>query len=443
LQSYLAFFDQILAAYLAQLGEVRRLFAVEQDPALPTYPTADLSDIPGMDAIIDTAIPFAVESDATRQDRRNRLLDHLIARFGEVFCEYVAALASSCKGAEEEGYEADFASLLQAKAMFLKEIPALGHDRGKAHSYRGVKGKKVWNTDNIAGVKKRVHRKVGLQGSWNEMSLLSKPPYLLEIRKVRGTRGALRYQVAFKALPENLPSDVDFPFRQAMLFGPKHTTRKAAQNKRSKLNAHIWNAALYSVEEHPKESGQYTVMFTVNDGLKMHGEAMSEGEAHTLLECIQDLVAFEPVNEKEGFHVLEHILLRPNDTDDLLLEISLGCEPQYTPRDPYSNWLTVILPNWPKKMKDRSFQRHLEQVFRQEMPAEAAVRFCWLDKEKMRAFEERFRVWLEAMASCEPDDCQITPAANELIIWLNNHPCDCDCNTCCQSDSACEDCEEC
>jgi len=443
LQSYLAFFDQILAAYLSQLGEVRRLFAVEQDPSLPTYPTADLSGIPGMGAIVDTKKPFAVESDATRQDRRNRLLDHLLARFGEAFSEYVAALASSCKGSEEEGYEADFATLLRAKSEFLRELPHLGHDRAKAYSYRGIKSKRVWNTDNVAGIKKRVHRKVGLRGSWNEMSLLTKPPYLLEIRKVRGARGAIRYQVAFKALLENLPPGVDFPFQQALLFGPKHTTRKAAQNKRMRLNAHIWDAALYSVGEHPRESGQYTVFFKASDRLSMHGEAMSEREAETRLRHIQDLVSYEPANEKEGFHVLEHILLRPNDTDDLLLEIPLGCEPQYTPRDPYSNWLTVVLPNWPKKMKDRSFQEHLEQAFRQEMPAEAAVRFCWLDKEKMRAFEERYRVWLEALAACEPDDCQITPAANELIKWLNEHPCDCDCHSCCASYEACEDCKEC
>ena len=443
LQSYLAFFDQILAAYLLQLGEVRRLFAVDQDTTQPTYQTPNLMSIPGMDEIIDTDRPFEVESDATRMDRRYRLLDHMLARFGESFSEYVAALASSCKGAEEDGYETGFASLLSAKALFLKEIPALGHDRGKAHCYRGMKGKKVWNTDNVAGVKKRVHRKLGLNGSWNEMSLLGKPPYILDIRKVRGARGAIRYQVAFRVLKENLPQDADFPFRQFLLFGPKQTTRKASQNKRVKLNPKLNDKSLYSVGEHPNDSSQYTVLLTIDGKVELHGEEMTERDAVALLDGIQDLVSYEPENEKEGFHVLEHILLRPNDTDDQLLSLSLGCEPQYTSPDPYSNWLTVVLPNWSKKMKSEAYQQHVEQVFREEMPAELMARFCWLDKEQMKAFEERYRLWLEAMAACQPDDCQITPAANELIKWLNEHPCHCNCKTCCTSDSACENCKDC
>ena len=452
LQSYLAFFDQILAAYLLQLGEVRKLFAVEQDTTQPTYQTPDLSEIPGMNEIIykeevndaeNIDRTFTVESDATRMDRRNRLLDHMIARFGESFSEYVATLASSCKGAEEEDYEVDLASLLRSKALFLKELSILGHDRGRAYCYRGKKGKKVWNTDNVAGIKKRVHRKLGLNGSWNEMSLRVKPPYILGVREIRGARGAIRYQVSFRALPENLPQDADFPFKRPLLFGPKHSTRRAAQNKRSKLNSKISDASLYSLGEHPNDSSQYTVLLTVDGKVELHGEEMSESEATILLECIQDLVAYEPENEKEGFHVLEHILLRPNDTDDQLLNLALGCEPQYTPPDPYSNWLTVVLPNWSKKMRNRTYQQHVEQVFRQEMPAEAMVRFCWLGKDEMKAFEERYRIWLEALAACQPDDCQITPVANDLIKWLNEHPCSCNCNTCCKSDSACEDCKDC
>lgn len=444
LQAYLAFFDQILAAYLLQLGEVRRLFAVEQDPDSPTYPTADLSGIPGLQELIDENEGedrvFVKEDQFTRQDRRNRLLDHMLARFGESFSGYVAALAATCKGTEGDNYPMDFASSLRAKSRMLKNLPHIGHDRGRAYDYTGGDEHDVWNTSNVSGLKKRVHLKAGLRGSWSQASLLTKPPYILDLRQLRGKRGAIRYQVAFRALPEHLPPGVDFPYEKALLFGPRHRTMQAAKNKRSQLYAHIWDPEAYELAE---DKDRYTVSFKVSGKEELRSEAMSEEEAKKLLACIQDLLSQEPQNEKEGFHLIEHILLRPNDQDDELLSLSLGCNPQHLSPDPYSNWLTVVLPNWPRKMKEEGFQQHLQQLIRQELPAEMMARFCWLDKEQMRSFEERYRVWLEAIAACEPDDCKVTPAANALVQWLNGHPCGCNCRLCCTGETACNHCQKC
>lgn len=443
LQAYLAFFDQILAAYLLQLGEVRRLFAVDQNPALPTYQTANLSSIPGMPEIIDKAKPFSVESKATREDRRNRLLDHLLARFGEAFSDYAATLASACKGSKNNGFSEDFADFLQAKTDFLREIPDLGYGRGKGYDYRGGKQKKVWNTDNVAGVKKRVHLLLGLKGSWAQQSLLTKPAYRLDIVQVTGKQGVKQYQIVFKVLPENLPPGTDIPYGGSLLRSPRYTSLKATQDKRDDLYSHIWNKDLYNTGEHPREDGQQTALFTLSGKMELYGDPLSAVEAEDLLEYIRNLVSFETGADKEGFHVLEHILLRPNDPDDQLLEIALGCEPQYTPNDPYSSWLSVVLPDWPERFADPAFRKHFEQVFRREMPAELAARFCWFSKEKMREFEERYMAWVEAKAACTPDECHVTETANALIEWLNNNPCSCSCHQCCETDEACDECREC
>ena len=444
LQAYLAFFDQILAAYLLQLGQVRRLFAVDQDTTLPTYLTADLLDVPGLSDIIDPDKPFSSESLATREDRRNRLLNHLLARFGEAFSDYTATLATGCKGGGNgNAFQDDFAAFLKAKADFLRELPDLGYARGKGYDYRGGKDKKVWNTTNVAGVKKRVHRLLGLKGSWASYSLLTKPAYRLDVVQVMGKQGAKQYQIIFKVLPENLPPGADIPYGGTLLRSPRFTSPKLAQDKRDDLYSDIWNKNLYSTGAHPAKNDRYAVLFSVGGKTALYGDPLNEAEAEDLLEYIQDLVSFEPGTDKEGFHVLEHILLRPNDPDDLLLQISLGCAPQYTPRDPYSSWLTVVLPNWPDKFNDKYFQEHFEQTFRREMPAELAARFCWLDKEKMYDFEKRYMTWMEAKAACTPDECHVTEAANELINWLNETPCSCSCNDCCEAEQACEECREC
>lgn len=436
LQAYLAFFDQILAAYLLQLGELRRLFAVEQNPALPTYQTANLSDIPGMKEII-LSNGFSVEDQATREERRNRLMNHLLARFGEAFSAYAANLASASFSAGNGNFHDDFSEFLQSKADFLRNLPDLGYGRNLGYNYRGGKEKKVWNTANVAGIKKRVHSLLGLKGSWNQQSLLTKPAYRLDIVHVAGKQGVKQFQIVFKVLSENLPADADIPLGGVLLRSPRFTSLKAAQSKRDDLYSFIWDLNDYNLDAHPRESEQHTVVFKVEGKTELYGEPQSELEAKSLLGYIKELVDYETGSNKEGFHVLEHILLRPNDPADKILTISLGCRTDTHLADPYSGWLTVVLPDWSEKFADPAFQSHFEQVFRREMPADLAARFCRLNKDDMREFEERYMAWLEAKANCTPDECHITVTANALIGWLNSNPCSCSCSFFDSSDKVC------
>jgi len=439
-QAYLAFFDQMLAAYLNQLGAVRRLLSVQQDPLQATYQSAHLMSIPGMSDIIDSSRSFNVESKATQQDRSNRLMSHLLARFAETFSEYTATLAASCK-TPGSGYYESYETYLNAKAAFLHEIPDLGFSRGLAYDYTGGKDKKVWNTLNVPGLKKRIHRLLGLKGSWRQQSLMTSPAYRLDIAQVMGQKKTRQYQVVFKTLEENLPTEL--PYKGVLLRSPRYASLKQAQEKRDELYSSIWDSTLFQVDQHPRETTQQAVFFSPEAKVELISDPLSESESKNLLLFIQELVAFEPNADKEGFHIIEHILLRPNDLDDQLLKLSLGAKPQYTPKDPYSNWLTIIVPNWTEKFKEKSFQQHFEQSFRREAAAEMALRFCWLDKDSMREFEERFKAWLEAKANCTPNECHITEAANALINWLNETACSCTCQRCCAEEQACQECRDC
>jgi len=95
LQAYLAFFDQVLAGYLKQLAEVRDLLSVHQDPDQATYLYSTLKQVPGIEELwahseedYEAQLRQLTETDTQRQLRRNRIMDHLLARFGEQFTEY-------------------------------------------------------------------------------------------------------------------------------------------------------------------------------------------------------------------------------------------------------------------------------------------------------------------------------------------------------------------
>ncbi len=93
----------------------------------------------------------------------------------------------------------------------------------------------------------------------------------------------------------------------------------------------------------------------------------------------------------EGFHVIEHILLRKRTNVDPFLSIQLNapgeCDcPEV--REPYSFRATVLLPSWPKRFRDLKFRRFVEDTLRAEAPAHVFLRICWISHFQMKSFEQ-------------------------------------------------------
>ncbi|MDZ8055896.1 MAG: hypothetical protein RMX68_016645 [Aulosira sp. ZfuVER01] len=162
----------------------------------------------------------------------------------------------------------------------------------------------------------------------------------------------------------------------------------------------------------------------------------------------------------EGFHLLEHILLRPTkNPPDLTfwLKWSQGISEQHeltlflwflslvyyrfktvdnflpifvtaddatnqgeeqwllTRQDPYSFWISVILPYWPERFADMDFRNFVERTLRLEAPAHVALKIAWLDVFQMREFEVAYHDWLQEVAQ---DSCNSTGALNRLLTIL-------------------------
>ncbi|NEP61781.1 MAG: hypothetical protein F6K31_33320, partial [Symploca sp. SIO2G7] len=173
LKGYLVFFDQVLANYLAQLAHVRDLFSWESEADRQdrqrTYFTQVLTNIPGVEEIIRHG---SIASDGDSMDygsllaaisedlfiyqaRRNRFLDHLLARFAEQFTNYVA-LNYRLRGGRR-----DKADIIDDKARYLREYPRLSRDRARAFNY--CQPDQVWDTENVAGFQRRVARLLGIE----------------------------------------------------------------------------------------------------------------------------------------------------------------------------------------------------------------------------------------------------------------------------------------
>jgi hypothetical protein len=133
-----------------------------------------------------------------------------------------------------------------------------------------------------------------------------------------------------------------------------------------------------------------------------------------------DLAALPPTDEG-GFHMVEHLLLRPSPADrDQWTQTSIGANwqaaaylAQPDDRDPYSHQISFIFPKWIQRFADQGFTDLIERTVREETPAHIRVSLHWIEKkEDMQAFEAAYKDWLEGViegrlwdpADIRPDD---------------------------------------
>jgi len=103
---------------------------------------------------------------------------------------------------------------------------------------------------------------------------------------------------------------------------------------------------------------------------------------------LERLLGLEPPAER--CVLVEHVLLRPLPTDAYQQGPWLRGVAQ---PDPFSLWLTLVLPGDGGRLADAEFRRRVAQVAREEAPAHLGVRLLWLDAAAMAEFDAAHARW--------------------------------------------------
>lgn len=209
LKGFLMHFDQLLANYLSQLAHVKELFSMNPKKDEfgnfvigRTYYTQPLFEIvPGSEKLYFDKNGHAADLNAIAespeqfQDRRNRFLDHLIARFSEQFTDY-ALLTSRLSGskAQEE--------LIEDKLAFLNDYPESSSRRGTAFNYRDRC--MLWHKDNVSGLEHRAGLLTGIDE--REASALHFSPHF----KITGSEPELHFSIENSSAESVLESPSPF-----------------------------------------------------------------------------------------------------------------------------------------------------------------------------------------------------------------------------------------
>lgn len=170
LKGFLLFFDQLLADYLSQLSNIGELFSMNGERNEngefvidKTYYSQSLQGIvPDIEDVLIDPLEYPeylqdiTEGKRGFDTRRNRFLNHLMARFGEQFTDY-ALLVYKISGKKSS------TELLVDKLNFLDQYPEISGGRFTAFNYESPC--EIWSVDNVPGVERRVELLSGIDTS--------------------------------------------------------------------------------------------------------------------------------------------------------------------------------------------------------------------------------------------------------------------------------------
>ncbi|MBE9233714.1 hypothetical protein IQ231_19080, partial [Cuspidothrix issatschenkoi LEGE 03284] len=344
LQAYLMFFDQILATYFAQLEHTKDLFSFQSNHK-ETYFSSDISSIPGAKDIIkiDTK-DVDNQLNKTDLERKNRFLNHLMAQFCEKFTDYSLLLYDSIVAE----------NLIDNKINFLQNYPQISAGRGKAFNYND--SSQLWDTDNVSGLKQRI------------CSLLGIP-----------------YKRKTLALSKEADEIEGFHIIEHILLRP-------SSNSNSEDNANFLSFG-HQISEFKASTISPKIVTCVS---VQHGLSQSE-----------QIQIFD-TDHYNGIYVITNV---QQDTFDI--EIETGFIKSETgqwiqlnrPIDPYSFQISFIFPDWLTRFQNENFRKLIYNMIISEIPAHITPYFHWLDKTKMRDFENDYQNWLNTIVdkNAQPD----------------------------------------
>lgn len=377
-KAWLLCFDQVMANYLAQLAHVGELFSLRPDlgqsyfsQLVTTFPDWQKVYAEGFDAA--ALAGQVVEPGDAGILRRNRFLDHLLARYAEDFHEYVAVMQAR--------FGMGPVQAAAAKGNFLQNLPEIGADRSIAYNATLRDAADLWNSANVSGFERRIARLLDIGDSTRRnLSEVAYDTYA-EIDQTPDDefRFRVRHPVDGKILLSSSTNYVSqAKARDAMETAVARAQRPEAYQRRTASDGRHY----------------FNIVDAGGDIIARRIEYFATVDA--MESAIAGLIAhLRSYYSGEGLYVIEHILLLPEEAGDPFMDICVdtACT-DCAAADPYTYRVTVALPAFTGRFRDMDFRNFVEETLRQEMPAHILPRICWVNSDDMAAIEKAYRDWL-------------------------------------------------
>lgn len=345
LKAYLLFFEQIMADYLSQLANISDVFSADVNTkGSSTYHNNPLYDVPGIQDLLKaytarssegaysweafkkdrnngyrTALNTAAETDATYSDRKNRLFDHLFARFNEFITAYPVQLYSSLY--ESNSPEERVNSELKWKSDMLKNLAAAGSGRVRAVNYLKPDEESGDHIDFSSKMRMLLH--ISEDNSKTRLSSV------LDDEHITIEAGARQSREKQESLAEEMDDSSWVGEIPRILLDEKEISRFAGQGRIEEVSdiphdaflfrmqdagvlRHALNISNFRIGPDPLKRSGYITLYKAPSDEKW--KVISRFSSHTsAMKSLKNLIGYiKNVSiRSEGFYLIEHILLRP------------------------------------------------------------------------------------------------------------------------------------
>lgn len=161
LKAFLMFFEQILANFLSQMEHMPELFSWKKlmiRDEVQTYFTQQVQEIEGLQNIyknideLPRDVQALIEKPEDARERKNKFLDHLLARFAEDFSSYSTLMYALLTDRKETAIR-----LIEDKQLFLQNMPDISANRALATDLSFTK-----DLPGLSGFQRRICHKLGM-----------------------------------------------------------------------------------------------------------------------------------------------------------------------------------------------------------------------------------------------------------------------------------------
>lgn len=338
LKGYMLFFEQLLYDYLLQLSHLSDLYTMNETPE-HTYFSSALDELQYLQTLLvddgtggttsdDVLKNFSsflqdlIEPKSKFLQRRNIFLNHFLARFGEDLSSYEAITRLIYTGDVEQKQVTDKVNILKDG-----EYRKISSGRGRGYNYAD---QEFWDTENISGAERRISRLLG----FNDVKRRYLVPEFITVEPVmildKKKQPVQKTNAGGK--PLNVIKITD-PQNQDTILLTSVEVKEGCCTEQL-MNDIIANADVMAnvyIQDNLNRRARKTAgaigifWFEVYDGPDPQTAVLLAESNHydkkedrdKALETLENTM--KSINDNEGLHLVEHILLRPR-LDEVLDE---------------------------------------------------------------------------------------------------------------------------
>ncbi|MBS1530510.1 MAG: hypothetical protein JSU01_09395 [Bacteroidetes bacterium] len=340
LKAYLMFAEQILANYLAQLDHIGEFFSNRADAPAATYFAGLLYNVPNAQSLFagfkpeqyktweafvaDKNNPYVqelgqiLESDTIFGQRKNRILDHLLARFNEMAVDYPVNLYEALyhPGRKKERITPE----IKWKSQVLRDFARMNYNRVRGFNY-------LEDKDEEFNFEKKIARLLYISNDHGKRPLAS------VFEKVRSDKSYPGEELEVKEEPDDETDNAtDWGAEMQRVILSKDEMHRYVENgelagaESEQADAFVFmnrgisllksaiNINNYRIGPDPFVDSEHLVLFKEPSDKQWNiitrypkGKSPNMGTLKHLMAYIARLSA-----DSEGFYVVEHLLLRPD-----------------------------------------------------------------------------------------------------------------------------------